>query len=417
MKKNIAVMFGGKSVENEVSVISGLQAISNLDDNKYNPVPIYITKGGQWYTGDILFDIDNYKDIAKLLQSADKIYLSSNADEFKVNYIEKKLKSPLSFNKNKRYIPIDVALPITHGTNGEDGILQGVLENANIPYAGANVIGSAVGMDKILMKHILKSAGLNVLDFVWFHRQDWIEQPEDTKNKIKEKLSYPIIVKPAIAGSSVGVTKVSDDNELIDAVELASVYCPKIIAEPFVTNLTEINCAVLGTSYKQRASVCERPLGSNEILDYEAKYMRMDEGGKLVDGGAKSSTEGGMSAMDRVIPADISDELTKQIQNDATKVFKELYTSGVARIDFIIDNDTKTVYVNELNGIPGSLSYYLWEKTGLSYSKLLDELINIALENYRIRQETTYSIDTNLLSLQSSSSGSKSGTKNKIQQG
>lgn len=416
MKKNIAVIFGGKSVEHEVSVISGLQAISNLNTDKYNPVPIYITKNGQWYSGDILFDIDNYKSIPKLLSSADKVYLSSNADEFKLNYTQKKLKSPLKFNKSKKYIPFDVVIPITHGTNGEDGTLQGVLENADVPYAGSNVIGSAVGMDKILMKYIFQSAGLNVLDFVWFHQQEWIEHPDDVKQRIETKLQYPIIVKPAIAGSSVGVMKVSEPDELNEAVELASVYCPKIIVEPFVSNLTEINCSVLGTSYKQRASVCERPLGSSEILDYEAKYMRTgnDSSNKLNNSGGTKTSEGGMSAMDRVIPADISEELTEQIQNDAKKAFKELYTSGVARIDFIIDNETNTVYVNELNGIPGSLSFYLWEKSGLSYSELLDELIKIALENYRVKQNTTYSIDTNLLSIQSSSGGQKTGSKNKI---
>jgi D-alanine-D-alanine ligase len=404
MKRVIAVLFGGRSVEHEVSVVSSLQAIHSFNKDKYDIVPVYITKNGQWYTGSILLNIENYKDIPSLLNRADKIYLSSNSDESCLHYADKKIKSPLPFNRIKTQIHIDVFFPITHGTNVEDGILQGVLENANIPYVGSNVIGSAVNMDKIMMKHVFKSSKINALDFVWFHRQEWIENSDAIITKIKALTDFPYIIKPAIAGSSIGVKKASTLDELYEAIELASKYCPKIIVEKYVSNMMEINCSVLGTSFRQKVSVCERPLGSKEILDYNDKYIR--------ESSSKSSSKSsGMVSMDRVIPADIPDELTKEIQELAKAVFRELYCSGVARIDFIIDKSTNILYVNELNGIPGSLSFYLWEKSGLSYPQLLDELIDIALENYRIKQETIYSIDSNLLSLQSAK-GRKLGNKN-----
>jgi D-alanine-D-alanine ligase len=408
MKKTIAVCFGGMSVEHEVSVVSGLQAIQNLNPAKYNIAPLYITKDSQWYTGEVLLDIDNYKDIPALLARADKVYLSSNTGESCFHFVDRRVKSPLDFNESKTKQHIDVVIPVNHGTNVEDGILQGVFENAGIPYAGSNVIASAVGMDKILMKHVFRSMELDTLDWVWFHKQEWIEDERSVHQEIKAKISFPCIIKPAIAGSSIGVKKADDEDELYEAIEVASKFCPKIIAEKYLHNMTEINCSVLGNSFQQKASVCERPLGASEILDFEAKYIRENNTGGAKSAWAKSG--GGMSQMDREIPADISEKLTERIQKMAKDAFRELYCSGVARIDFMIDNDTGIVYINELNGIPGSLSYYLWEMSGLTYPQLLDELILIALENHRIKQDTIYSIDTNLLSLQSGS-GSKSSGK------
>lgn len=400
MKRNIAVIFGGKSVEHEVSVVSALQAISNLNKDKYNIVPLYITKDGKWYSGNTLLNIENYKNIPKLLKEADKIYLSSNADEFKLYYTDKKIKSPLSFNPNRKYIEIDILFPLIHGTNGEDGILQGAIETANIPYVGSNVVASAVGMDKVMMKHIFKSVGLSTIDFVWFLYDEWIENPDRIIGKIKNFIDFPCIVKPAIAGSSIGIKKASNIKELNQAIEFASKFCPKTLVEKYIFDMMEINCSVIGTSLKQKASICERPIGASEILDYENKY---------ISDSRTKSTKGGMQSMGRIIPADISDKLTKQIQEMAKLSFRELNCSGVARIDFMIDKSINQVYINELNGIPGSLSFYLWEKSGLNYPALLDKLIDIAIDNYRIKQETTYSYESNLLNLQSS--GNKTGIK------
>jgi D-alanine-D-alanine ligase len=405
MKKNICVTFAGKSVEHEVSVVTALQAINSLNTEKYNVVPLYITKEGEWYTGESLLDIENYKNIPRLLNIADRVNLPVNAGEYRLYYTEKKIKSPLSFNKSKTYIPIDVLFPVNHGTYGEDGALQGVFECTDIPYIGSNVIGSAAGMDKTIMKNVFRGAGLNTLDFIWFHRQDWIEKDNEIIEEIKDRIGFPCIIKPAIAGSSIGVNRATNIDELYETVLLASRFCPKIIVERYISNMMEINCAVLGTSFRNKASVCERPLGTGEILDYEAKYIREQGGAKSDTGSSKS---GGMTSMDRVIPADIPDEISKKIQSLAKRAFTELYASGVARIDFMIDKDTDEIYVNELNGIPGSLSYYLWEKSGLKYSEMLDELIEIAFENYRLKKETIYSYDSNLLNLQSGS-GQKSG--------
>ncbi len=408
MKKVVAVSFGGMSVEHEVSVVSALQAIQNLNLTKYDVVPLYITKDSRWYTGEILLEIENYKDIPALLNKADKVYLSSNAGDSCLHYIDRTIKSPFPFNESKSKVHIDVIIPVNHGTNVEDGILQGVFENSGIPYAGSNVIASAVGMDKILMKHVFRSSGINTLDWVWFHKQEWIENEQSVNDRIRKEIGSPCIIKPAIAGSSIGVKKADDEQELYEAIELASKFCPKIIAEKYLSNMMEINCSVLGNSFKQKASVCERPLGAGEILDFEAKYIREDNDG-VKTGGIKNGG-GGMSRMDREIPAKIPEELTQRIQKMAKDAFRELYCSGVARIDFMIDKDTGKVYINELNGIPGSLSFYLWEHSNMTYSQLLDELILIALENHRIKQDTIYSINTNLLSLQKGS-GSKSSNK------
>lgn len=395
MKINLAVIFGGKSVEHEVSVISAVQAMYSLDKEKYEILPLYMTKKNEFYTGSKLFEIENYKDIPALLKGCERVIFTSDGDEaFIEHYPAKK------FGNNK-IARIDVALPVVHGTNVEDGILQGYLETLGIPYAGCDVLSSAVGMDKYVMKVMLKEAGVNVLPGFCFNSKDFYRDPSDILDKIELATGYPAIVKPVNLGSSVGIKVASDRQSLEAALENATLYAGRILVERAITNLREINCSVLGDYMTARASVCEEPLSAGEILSYDDKYK----------GGSKGSK--GMSSAQRRIPADLTEEERKTIETMAVKTFRVLGCAGVARIDCMIDKDSGEIFVNEINTIPGSLSFYLWEPSGVTYKELLDELIDIALKRNREKEKLSFSYDTNLLS-ENSLSGLKGakGTKN-----
>ncbi|MFA9557925.1 D-alanine--D-alanine ligase family protein [Evansella sp. AB-rgal1] len=400
MRTRVAVIYGGMSVEHEVSVISALQAVQNMDQAKYEIIPLYISKEGTWYTGEQLLDIDQYKDLKGLLQRSQKILLSREAN------------NRVTVNKDpkpkwgKAYInEIDVAFPIIHGTFGEDGVLQGYLELLGLPYVGCDVLSSSTGMDKVIMKNVYRDSGLPILDYVWFYSSQWNDAQEDWIQKVESELHYPVIVKPANLGSSVGISKAADRDELEEAVELAAQFANKVVVEKMVQNMTEINCSVLGDYESAEASVCEEVLGSDEILSYEDKYSG---GGSSKEGGASK----GMESTNRVIPAEISEDKTKEIQELAVRAFQVLGCSGVSRIDFMIDKDTDKVYINEINTIPGSLSFYLWEPTGKPYKELTNDLIKLALKRTREREQLMFSIDSNLFSLSKLSGGKGSkGTK------
>ncbi|CAM3983204.1 D-alanine--D-alanine ligase family protein [Alkalicoccus chagannorensis] len=393
MKTRLAVIFGGISVEHEVSVISALQAVDQLNKDKYEIVPIYISKERNWYTGENLLDIDNYKDLPGLLKEAQPVSLQRTMDKRVVLN-----KEPRPRFGKAEVAEVDAALPIVHGTFGEDGVLQGYLELLHLPYAGCDVTASGAGMDKVQMKRIYRDAGLPVLDFISFYKHEWNSDNEGWLNQIEAAFSYPVIVKPANLGSSVGISKAADRSELEEAIDLAQRFAIKLVVEPMIENMTEINCSVAGDYSEAQASVCEQVLGTDEFLSYEDKYS----GGK--DGGASK----GMEATNRIIPAEIPDNKTDEIQQLAVAAFQTLGASGVSRIDFILDNNSNQVYINEINTIPGSLSFYLWEPAGVSYPDLLDKLIQLALKRERERSQLMFSIDSNLFSMQKGGSkGSK----------
>ena len=398
MKINLAVIFGGSSVEHEVSVISAVQAMHSLDKEKYEIYPVYITKKNEFYTGHVLFDIENYKDMDLLLRNAKRVIFTKDKSDAYLECYPARI-----FGKNK-IARIDVALPIVHGTNVEDGILQGYLETLGIPYAGCDVLSSAVCMDKYVMKIMLKEAGVNVLPGFCFRTKDFYMDPAGILDKIELEIGYPAIVKPVNLGSSVGIKVAYDRQGLEAALENAASYAGRILVERAITNLREINCSVLGDYMTARPSVCEEPLTGGEILSYADKYM---SGGKSTKGSK------GMSSAQRKIPAELTDEQRETIENMAVKTFRVLGCAGVSRIDCMIDNDTGEIFVNEINTIPGSLSFYLWEPTGVPYNELLDELIDIAVKRDREKKELSFSYDTNLLSFNSLSGlkGAK-GTKN-----
>ncbi|MCD7891390.1 MAG: D-alanine--D-alanine ligase [Ruminococcus sp.] len=382
MKINLAVLFGGKSVEHEVSVISAVQAMSSLNKEKYNIIPIYITKGNEFYTGDQLFDINSYKNIPELLKSCTECVLVRS--ENKVILMRQKMKK-LGSNIISE---IDIAFPIVHGTNVEDGALQGYLQMLDIPYVGCDVLSSAVGMDKFAMKILLKDAGFPVLDCCRF-ADFQAENLEKCLDEVEVKFSYPVIVKPINLGSSVGISKASDRRSLEKAMEEAFEFADRILVEPAVVKLKEINCAVVGDSESTEASVCEEPVQCDEILSYKDKYVS----------GGKSDGSEGMATLKRKIPADITPQQEEFIRKTAVDAFRYLGCTGVTRIDFMIDMESDKVYLNEINTIPGSLAFYLWEPKGVKYTELLDRLINLALKRYRKNEKISYSFDTNILSM------------------
>lgn len=380
MKIKVGVIFGGESVEHEVSIISALQAINNIDKNKYIVVPIYISKDKVWYTGKDLCDISIYNDLDKVKKNSISVSLCKVGNEYCLLQTKGLL--------NKIVDKIDIAFPIVHGQNVEDGSLAGYLETVGIPYVGPNVLGASLGQDKVVMKQVFESSNIPVVDYVWFYENDYINDEERYLREIK-KLEYPVLVKPASLGSSVGINFVKDENEIKDAINEAFTYDDKIVVEKAVENLIEVNCSVLGDKNMQSTSVIEQVLSDNQILTYEDKYI-----GDSKKSGVKSK---GMASTSRIIPARINKELAHSVSNISKDVFKVLNLSGVCRIDFLINSKTNDVFVNEPNTIPGSLSYYLWEKSNIKYSELLDRLISISIKNYKDRRKKVFSFDTNIL--------------------
>lgn len=400
MKVKIGVFFGGKSVEHEIAIITANQAISSLDRDKYEIIPIYISKNGKMYTGEKLFDLKEYRDLDKLVKSCEEIVCVNNGNKANILRVNNKMFSSNIINT------IDVAFPIMHGTNGEDGSIQGFLEILGVPYIGPDVLASSIGMDKIMMRRILKEQNIPSLDYVSFYSADYIKDENKYIQEVEEKLRYPVIVKAGNLGSSVGIKKAKNKEELTEAIEFAMEFSDRIMVENAVVKLKEVNCSVMGDATNAYPSVCEEPIGSDEILSYTDKYVG---GGKTKTGGAKGKAEGtkGMASLQRKLPAEISEEMNKKVQDMAVKTFKILGCNGVSRIDFLIDLETDDVYVNEINTIPGALSYYLWEATDKPFAKELDELVELAFKRNRERQNRTYSYDQNILALGNGIKGAK----------
>lgn len=381
MKINVGVIFGGESVEHEVSIISALQAMKAIDDSLYNVVPLYVSKKRQLYYSSMLMDIKSYKDLTGLMNKADEVYLINEGNKASLRPTSKKL-------FDKQYpIAIDVIIPIMHGTNGEDGTIQGYLEMMGIPYAGCDVVAAGVGQDKVLMKYVLAGNGLPVCDWFWFYGHEYTDQ----QDKIKEQalaLGYPLIIKPACLGSSIGIQFVHDPTELTSAINEASKYDRKLVVEKVVNDLMEINCSVLGDCYSCQASSLEQVLKNEDILSFSDKYI-----GK----GKSSSSSKGMASTSRIYPAMIDELMTTQIKELAIKTFMALGASGVCRIDFMVDKRTNDIYVNEINTIPGSLAFYLWQDCGVDFTELMNKLIKQAIDRQRRREKMIFSYESNIL--------------------
>lgn len=390
MKLKIGVLFGGDSVEHEVSVISASQAMAALDEEKYEVVPLYISKTHRLYSSPKLRDMDTYRDLDALEKNLAQVNLVRVKQKFMIIPIEKKLFG----NKDQE---VDIVIPVVHGTHCEDGTVQGFLEMIGIPYSGCDVMAGAVGQDKVLMKHVLQNSGIPIVDWFWFYFYDLPQRQEEIEAKA-DKIGYPLVIKPANLGSSVGITVAKNIRELNEAIKEAGQYDNKIVVEKAVTNLREINCSVLGYEKDVKASTLEEVGKSDEILSYQNKYQ-----------GGKKGPSKGMASTTRRIPAPLSAEMTSAIQNLAVETFRELGASGVSRIDFLMDADTEKVYVNEINTNPGSLSFYLWEASGVKFPVLMDLLVKQAIDRQRRRERMIFSYSTNLLS--TFKSGGSKGSK------
>lgn len=394
MKTTLGIFFGGRSTEHEISVISACQAMAAIDRDKYDVVPVYITKQGRWYTGDALTDVANYRDMPKLIAKATEVYMRPIYGDYNLY----PAKAPGLFGNKGPVATLHAAIPVLHGSNGEDGIFEGVLETIGIPYAGCSTLASANGMDKITMKMILASDGIPVVDYVWFTDKQWFDRRDELIARIEDKLGYPVIVKPANLGSSVGIGRADNREQLIERVADAEHYSARIIVEDLVENMKEINCSVLGDCDDFRTSVLEEPIKSGEILSYTDKYM----------GGSKDNR--GMHASAKRIPADLPADVTAEIRRLAGETFRVLSCHGVSRVDLMIDTDSGKIYVNEINTIPGSLSFYLWEAAGLKFPDLMDSLVKLALKRKRDQGSKTVSYDANIFAMGGGTKGTK-GTK------
>lgn len=384
MKTVVGVFFGGRSTEHEISIISANQAICAFNPDKYDIVPIYISKEGHWYTGRELLTLSNYRDIPSLLKKVQEVYMRPVYGDFNLYSVKKPLFGSDIVTR------LDAAVPVLHGTNVEDGKFEGVLETIGIPYAGCSTLASANGMDKITMKLILRADGVPVVDYVWFTDQQWLTEREMLVTRIEGELGYPVIVKPADLGSSIGIGAAHDRDQLIEKIDNAARFSGRIIVEHMVTALREINCSVLGDADSYETSVLEEPIKADEILSYGDKYMG-----------------GGMHAAKKRIPAELPADMADECRRLAGETFRILGCHGVSRVDLIIDDDKKKVYVNEINTIPGSLSYYLWEAGGLSFEQLMDRLVRLALKRRRDSESKTISFAQNIFALGGGTKGIK----------
>jgi D-alanine-D-alanine ligase len=378
----VACIFGSRSVEHEVSVITAQQAMAALAPH-HDGVPVYIAKDGRWYTGDALRDLRRFEDVQGLLADCTPVTPVIDASSPGMSLL------PVSPPRRARFgraagddaVDVEVAMPLLHGNLGEDGTLQGLLEMAGVPYTGSGVAASAIAMDKRLAKTVLRAAGLPVLADVCIDREQWRVDPRSVVERAESFAPYPLYVKPLNLGSSIGVARASDRTELHAAIEVALTYDLRCIVEAAQEGIVEINCAVLGDESGARASLLEQPT-KRGLLSYDDKYR--SKSGKTVGGAS-----GGMKSAQRLIPAPLDAALAERITTAALRSFAAVGAAGVARIDLMVDAAAGTLIVNEINPIPGSLSFYLFEPAGTSFTALLDELIEIAQRRHARRAAST----------------------------
>lgn len=400
MKKKIGVIFGSRSCEREVSIISAVQLMRYPDKEKYDVIPVYIDETGEWYTGEPLKDIRSFKPFDPSAKGIIKVIPDLSGGSGALLHLKKD--SGL-FAKEKLEIAarIDVYIVVMHGMNGEDGTLQGLLELAKIPYTSTGVTGSAVGMDKIIMKQCFSGAGFPVLPGKWFTRTQFEADSGFVLTSVKNELGFPVFVKPANLGSSIGVSRADNEDELKDSLSLAFEYDRRVLVEKGLDQPIELNCSVLGYDDEVKASPIEMPINHSEFLDFRDKYL---EGG-----GSK-----GMASLSRILPAPIDEGLKNEIQDMSIRIFKLLDCKGVVRIDYMFDRVSEKLFITEINTIPGSLAFYLWEKDGVSYTELIDKMIEYAETAYQDKNHTNYAYTSDILKNASLGSKGSKGTKGAV---
>lgn len=358
----VGVLFGGRSGEHEVSLASAASVLRALDPEKYEAIPIGISKDGRWLLGAAA-----QKLLPDVLRSGQRVVLAADPNTAAL--------VPLDDSPVKPGVRMDVVFPVLHGTYGEDGTVQGLLELAGLPYVGAGVLGSAVGMDKDVQKRLFQQARIPVAEFLTVPRHQWEREPKTVERAVERRFRYPVFVKPATLGSSVGMTKAHNRSQLVEALNLAAEFAQKILVERAIVG-REIEVSVLGNA-EPRASVPGEIVPHREYYDYAAKYL--EEGTQLI------------------IPAKLTRDQVKRLQDYAVRAFLAIECRGMARVDFFLERRTGRILLNELNTIPGftAISMYpkLWEASGLSYRDLIDRLIELALEEHREKARTKYSIE------------------------
>lgn len=390
-KTTVAVIFGGRSVEHDVSVVTGHQIMRAFDATRYEVVPVYITRDGRWFTGDPLRNLDNYTNEIASLRGVQSAILSPSTQHHGL------IVNPVAgFFQKSEVKRIDVLFPAVHGSHGEDGTLQGLFELADVPYVGCGVLGSALGNDKALTKQVLRQNGVPVVDEVVFTRAEWQEDPEAILAKINANFAYPVFVKPVTLGSSIGVSRVEDSAMLRATIEVATTFDRRVMVEPAVVGCQEINCAVMGDDMGMKASVLEQPKSWAEFLSFDDKYMHGGEG---------------MKSAERIIPAPLPEELTTRIQAIAVQVFKALQGRGTARLDFLVRGEE--VFLNEINTMPGSLAFYLWSEMGMNNREVVDRLVKLAQDAHAEKRRTSFDYQSNLIKMTAQRGGLKGlkGTK------
>ena len=395
----VGVIFGGDSVEHEVSIISALQAMENIDEEKYEIVPIYISKDRHFYTGAALRDMDTFKYFDNMKKFVKEITICRKDKDI----VLQKVKGFFGRNVNT----IDVAFPIVHGKGVEDGSLAGFLETLGLPVVGPSVLGAALGQDKVVLKQVLEANDIKTPKYVWFYDYEYSMNKDEILNKV-ETLGYPVIVKPANLGSTIGIGVAHSRNELETKIDEALEYERKIVVEEMIPNLLELNCAVCGNyEYSETSLVAEMKM-KHELLTFEDKYLGGGKG-KGMKGSAK--TPNSMSTSEFEVPANIPEEMTNKIYEISKQVFRALNLKGVCRIDYLVNRETNDIYVNEPNTIPGSLAFYLYEPKGKKYKTLTDELIKSAIKDYKNEMRKTSSFTSNILSEYNGGKGLKKGVK------
>lgn len=395
-KVTLGVFFGGRSCEHDVSIITALQLIKAIDGQKYHVVPVYISQKGQWYTGEKLLDIKSYTNFAAHVSELTNIALDlTPGSGALISY--QRGKGLFAGMEQKVTARIECAVLAFHGMHGEDGSMQGIMEIANIPYTSAGVPGCGVTMDKILMKQFIKGGGFPVVPGKWFYRSAWQKNEDSILDEILA-LGLPVVVKPANLGSSIGVSFVSAKDELTDALEVAFSFDRKVLVEKAIEDKIELNCAVVGYEEEVLASVLEQPKQS-PLLTFNEKYLE----------GAKGRQEG-MASLARQIPAPVDEGLRDKIKHMSKEIFTLLDLKGVVRIDYMVDQRDERLYVTEVNTIPGSMAFYLWDYDGLTYTKLIDKLIEYAFEAFEQKNQSSFAFESSILQ-QSQVAFGKLGTK------
>jgi D-alanine-D-alanine ligase len=388
-KKTVAVLFGGRSVEHEVSVLSAHQTMDALEVAGYNLLPVFLTKEGSWYAGRGLYNLKLYSNPNVRLETLGDVHRVSLSPDPTIRQFVLHPQGGKGLFYKPPVLWADVFFPVLHGSFGEDGRLQGLLEIADVPYVGSGVFGSAAGMDKIRQKELYRAAGLPVLDCIWVSRAAWNADPAGFIRQVEGRFRYPVIAKPCSLGSSIGVTRCTSGLSLRRALDVAATFDDRVLVEPALEGFKEVNCSVLGPPH--RASVCEMPTFDGELLSFDAKYRT---GAKK---GVRTMNKSGMASLNRLIPAPIEETVARRAQELATAAFHAVGAHGIARVDFLLDGDGHTLYVNEINTMPGSLAFYLWEASGVPFDRLVTLLVDSALERHRESRGTQFSLDSNLL--------------------